>query len=97
MSGATGSSDEEGRNGAAGTPAGGRLGGAGPVIDVDAADVVSMLASTDLEGGDLPDCPDGSEECPIPWEAMASGEAEPAGQPAQQPASAAGAATNTTN
>ncbi len=76
VSGATSGSDEEGgKNGAPGAS-----GAAGGVIDVE-VDVVSMLASTDLEGGDVPFCPDGSEECPIPWENMVSGE-----QPAEQPA-----------
>lgn len=89
VSGATSGSDEEGKNGGGN---GGRIGGPGPIIDVDAADVVSMLASTDLEGGDVPNCPDGSEECPIPWEAMVSGEEQPADQPAAaaSPGNAAG-------
>ena len=49
------------------------------VIDVDARevadalDVTSILASTDLVGGDVEPCLDGSVECPVPWSAMGSG------------------------
>ncbi|PRW56322.1 K(+) efflux antiporter chloroplastic [Chlorella sorokiniana] len=84
VSGTASGSDEEGKNSAPGAANGGRLGAAG-AIDVE-VDVVSMLASTDLEGGDVPFCPDGSEECPIPWQAMTSGE-----EAAEQPAAAANA------
>lgn len=52
--------------------------------------MVSVLDSADLEGGDIPYCPDGSEECPVPWNAMASGEAA-----AGQQAATAGRGTGT--
>lgn len=100
VGGTTSSSEDE----AAAAPAALGSGAFGSTLDdaVIEADVVSILESTDLEGGDVdivlpPECvtaPDGSEQCPVAWGAMSSGdEAEDAQAGAAGAGGAAAAAT----